>query len=885
MHKSGTTVGFLPRLMLLLSVAGMTIAQPSAERVEFDTITDSSSTDNADAHQVPAVAPASKSGSDSVDSAPADDDQVEASPEPSPNPAEPEQGEPTAQNPVEEQTPLAPELPVDNSHHSSNAVATTGGENSAPPEPDRLDDSDITPAIYDSDIADMLPESDADDPAAEPDTKPASPEAEASPGAGEQDPNPDQASTKAPGEDAEKPRPIELDGSNITPAIYDSDFADMLPESDADDPAAEPDTKPASPEAEASPGAGEQDPNPDQASTKPPGEDAEMPGPIELDGSDTTPAIYDSDIADMLPESDADDPVAEPDTKQASPEAEASPGTAEKEPKTEKSATKPAAESAPAPEALNAGSDRIAPEASDDDGADNLPVTDTEQAEAEPDTKQASPGLEPGASPAGQDAKTGKAGPAVPGKPSPAPEPVTADADDIAPDVYDSEVLDDISEVDQRPAATEPPVVPVPPPDDQGKRPSLPPEEPPSEDAVWWQDQWIKPWEEDWIVEQEEWGFDGLRYVDKWGLLRMKLGGNFAIDGGAAWQQTELDSLFPDVNGWHTIVRNARLQLAGSFGPHIFFKAQIEMGAINPGVKDGYVVIRDVPIFSNVRFGKGKQPFSMENLTSAKFNSFMERSLLTALSPGRSFGIMAYDSAFEQRLTWAGGLFYRSASWGDLEFDTSGGADATARVTALPYFLSGDKLMHLGFGISNRLYSDTTRFASAPESRITDAEYVDTGDFAADSASTFNVEGAWKDGSWLLQGEYTRNFVRTEDGERTYSARYLQLGYFVTGESRPYNRASGTFGSLVPKRFYHWSDDPGGALELAIRLSAIDLQDQDNSGGLQEDITLGAIWYPQDNVRVMFNYVTGHVDATGSSPMNRAEGRFNFIQARVFFNF
>ncbi len=543
-------------------------------------------------------------------------------------------------------------------------------------------------------------------------------------------------------------------------------------------------------------------------------------------------------------------------------------------------ATKPAPADSQAP---------VEPEVSDSDFDDMLPRADAEPAADEAEEPVTTPATSAPVKTTRPPPAAEKAAPAPTPKatvaPEPAPAPKPRKVDGAPAVIQDSDAPPETTATGAPPSRTEPAVAAPAPPFDAGKSVSAPTGEPPAEDAVWWEDRWIKPWKEDWVVEQEEWGPDGLRYVGKWGLLRMKLGGNIAIDTGGGWQQTELDSLFSGANEWETIARNVRLQLAGSFGPHMFFKVQLEMGSINPGFKDAYVVLQDVPLFSNVRFGKGKQPFSMENLTSSKFNTFMERSLLTALTPGRSFGVMAYDSAFEQRVTWAGGIFYRSADWGDLEFDTSAGGDATLRITALPYYLSSDKLMHVGIGMANRIYGETTRFASAPESRLYDVEYVDTGDFEADSASTFNIEGAWKDGAWLLQGEYTRNFVRTANGERTYSARYLQLSYFVTGESRPYNPSSGTFGKLIPGRPYHWGDEPGGALELGVRFSAVDLQDADNTGGLQEDITLGATWYPEDNIRVMFNYVTGHVDTIGDAAGSSAEGRFNIIQARVSFSF
>ena len=53
----------------------------------------------------------------------------------------------------------------------------------------------------------------------------------------------------------------------------------------------------------------------------------------------------------------------------------------------------------------------------------------------------------------------------------------------------------------------------------------------------------------------------------------------------------------------------------------------------------------------------------------------------------------------------------------------------------------------------------------------------------------------------------------------------------------------------------------------------------------QRDFTLAANWYPRENIRVMFNYVTGYVDSLGDSEFEFGEGRFNIVQARVLYAF
>jgi phosphate-selective porin OprO/OprP len=82
---------------------------------------------------------------------------------------------------------------------------------------------------------------------------------------------------------------------------------------------------------------------------------------------------------------------------------------------------------------------------------------------------------------------------------------------------------------------------------------------------------------------------------------------------------------------------------------------------------------------------------------------------------------------------------------------------------------------------------------------------------------------------------------------------YAFASWFLTGESRNYDSASGRFLGVTPKQFVErggW-----GAWELAVRASTVNLNDEDIVGGRQRDVSLGLNWYVDDQFRLQANLV------------------------------
>ena len=191
----------------------------------------------------------------------------------------------------------------------------------------------------------------------------------------------------------------------------------------------------------------------------------------------------------------------------------------------------------------------------------------------------------------------------------------------------------------------------------------------------------------------------------------------------------------------------------------------------------------------------------------------------------------------------------------------------TARVTAVPW-QDEDGLLHLGIAYSYKNASSVS-YDARPESHLA-IKLVDTGDIVADNASLLGLEAAILLGALSVQGEYmvaTPDLAAGSDPDLT--GYYIAASYFLTGEQRNYKAAKGAFGRVKP------SENLGagsGALEIAARLSNVDLSDKAVAGGELDDVTLGVNWYLNPNTRIMANYVAADLDGVGD--VNVIETRF-----------
>ena len=369
----------------------------------------------------------------------------------------------------------------------------------------------------------------------------------------------------------------------------------------------------------------------------------------------------------------------------------------------------------------------------------------------------------------------------------------------------------------------------------------------------------------------------------KQGDFKLKIGGRIQND----WTIYDTDKTIRNgLNlgrsiGDGTEFRRVRLYMEGEIYDNITFKTQFDFVGLGSVFRDVYLELKNIPTFGNFRVGHFKEPFSLEELTSSKYATFMERGLANVFAPSRNPGFMIQRTAVDKRVTVAVGLF-RGTFGDETNFGRSFGPDSryniTNRITALPWYKDdGKKLLHVGFSHSHQFRDNSpVRYRSRPEAHL-GPRFVDTGIFFTDDRSLLNPEVAFVYGPFSLQGEYTFVDVDSDAGDDpNFDSFYVYGSYFLTGENRVYKTSSGAFDRVKPKNNFGWGGG-WGALETAFRYSNLHLSDGPIRGGTLSNFTTGLNWYLNPNVRFMLNYI--HAD------QRSIDGQANIFQMRAQVDF
>lgn len=372
---------------------------------------------------------------------------------------------------------------------------------------------------------------------------------------------------------------------------------------------------------------------------------------------------------------------------------------------------------------------------------------------------------------------------------------------------------------------------------------------------------------------------EGLHLESEGGNFKVKIGGRFMLDGAIIDPDASTREAFPDLAGTKGQIRRIRIYGDGTIYRNFVWKFQLDFYQMpNLLYKDVYVGMKNVPYLGTIRFGHQFEPFSLEEDTSTKFITMMERALPTlAFYPTRNTGLLVFNTALNKRLFWGAGAFIEEEDETPFEFAGDTGWNASGRITGLPWFGGSDGLLHLGLGYIHKFRSASTDDDWKVQLRPTNSEanlvqpLIDTGKLVSEGADYFSPELALVVGPFSVQGEYFHATVdRGVNDALGFQGFYVNASYFITGESRVYDPSTGSFGTVKPRRDFNFKRGSGwGSWEVALRYSSLDLNDKLIRGGAQRNITLGLNWQLDPNVRIMFNYVHIHVDETtlGTQPL------------------
>ncbi|MCY3015509.1 MAG: porin [Planctomycetota bacterium] len=433
--------------------------------------------------------------------------------------------------------------------------------------------------------------------------------------------------------------------------------------------------------------------------------------------------------------------------------------------------------------------------------------------------------------------------------------------------------------------------------------------------------------------------------------FRVKVGGRIQMDN-TAFSRDDNVAQAPSDGGLNqqlknaTDFRRARLRVDGrmyelydfvgeyDFSNQLNANAQAQPSEAVLGnyaaITENWLQIREVPGVGIIRAGNQKDPFGFEHMTSSRWLNFMERSYAQDLYEGpftNGFipGVRLLNTSDDQRATWSVGAFKNSQNVFGFA-NTSSANMAVGRLTWLPWYEDeGKKLLHLGVaGRSMQTNNDQVRFRARGDLRNgppgpLNSIYIDSGLLNAPWENQLGLELVGNNGPWSFQSEYfgcwlyntTSNkgaFTGSPSTNPNYgtaglqpfgtpvgtyftNSGYAEVLYFVTGESRAYDRLEARFDRPIPRNNFYVVRDPTGrlrssegAVQVGARYQYACLSDSQIKGGTLNALTFGVNWMFNPNSRLYFNYDFAYRDFTNNFN-NNASGWITGFGTRLAFDF
>jgi phosphate-selective porin OprO/OprP len=327
----------------------------------------------------------------------------------------------------------------------------------------------------------------------------------------------------------------------------------------------------------------------------------------------------------------------------------------------------------------------------------------------------------------------------------------------------------------------------------------------------------------------------------------------------------------------------ARLGIEGRLLKYFEFEIEREARDTTYRWRDVYLNVNLLEE-AQVKVGKFKIPFSLDQLTGAFNQDFVHRSrIATFLAPARDVGIMVHGTPLGRRLGYEVGIFRQDGenARGERDLDRSGQQTVAARVSSQPLrrFIRGP-LREITLGAAttvgdvpeglNSLRARTV-FPNI-EANLFDRLYV------LGRRVRVGLEGAWEPGPFSIKSEFIHvqdqrirqsNFD-TDLSDAISRGWYLSGTWLVTGDKKE--------GGVDPRReIFHRAI---GAVELAVRYEQIRFASAEHPGEafsnpraeniLQNSdrvFTAGVNWYVNRWIKMQFNGIRERVEDPARAPI------------------
>jgi phosphate-selective porin OprO/OprP len=308
-------------------------------------------------------------------------------------------------------------------------------------------------------------------------------------------------------------------------------------------------------------------------------------------------------------------------------------------------------------------------------------------------------------------------------------------------------------------------------------------------------------------------------------------------------------------------------------------------------IQQAYVEYAGIPGFA-FRVGAFPPSANLEDATGAGDVMFFERNAPSDLSRSLAGGdgrdgigvIYAGESLFAS-FAYTGGkvadttLFFdeQQALVGRVSdvFYSAGDVKLLASAAATYVFRGPDATAGAGSARNITL-------ADGPELTTDDQSLrlISTGAINTDTSWNYGLEGAAEWANLYAQAGYFGYGVEQATAgapDLNFDGWYAQASWIITGESRPYNVANGSFANPKPRVPFSLDGWGPGAWELAARYSDLDLNDHAGSlggalppggirGGEQSNVTLALNWYPNSVLKFSLQWQDVDVNRIGTIP-------------------